>query len=173
MNARHVVAATAVVGVAAVGLHAAQQPTVKHREAVKHRTHTAPVKIRKHRPALREARFLAAARPVVTPVSRSEPRSPAPSLPPAVSVSGDVLEVTAYCWTGSRTASGVWPERGMAAGNDWEFGTRLRVEGFGEVTITDRYGYGTQLDLFLGHYDGCEHDALVFGRRHLHVEVVR
>lgn len=29
------------------------------------------------------------------------------------------------------------------------------------------------LDIFLGHYNGCEHDALVFGRRHLRVEVVR
>lgn len=120
-------------------------------------------------------------RPTPTAASRGGERGPVASASknattnevPNLEVHGQVLEVTAYCWTGNRTASGVWPERGMAAGNDWDFGTRLRVEGIGIVTVTDRYGYGTQLDLYLGHYADCEHDALVFGRRHLHVEVVR
>ncbi len=79
------------------------------------------------------------------------------------------LSVTAYCWTGHRTASGVWPRPGMAAGNRWHFGTRLYVEGVGIVTVTDRYGWGTQLDLFKA---SCA-EARRFGRRNLRVSVIR
>lgn len=57
----------------------------------------------------------------------------------------------------------------MAAGNAWPFGTRLRVEGQGVVVIEDRYGWGTQLDLFM---DSCA-AARRFGRQRLLVEVVR
>lgn len=56
----------------------------------------------------------------------------------------------------------------MAAGNRWPFGTRLRVEGRGVVTITDRIGHGSQLDLFM---TTCA-AARQFGRRHLLVEVI-
>jgi 3D (Asp-Asp-Asp) domain-containing protein len=57
----------------------------------------------------------------------------------------------------------------MAAGNAWPFGTRLHVEGVGVVVVQDRYGWGTQLDLFM---DSCA-KARAFGRRHLRVEVAR
>lgn len=80
------------------------------------------------------------------------------------------MSVTAYCWTGNRTASGVWPQMGMAAG-PWPFGTRLHVEGVGVVTVTDRYGWGTELDVYLGR-EGCQERAREFGRRHLRVEVL-
>jgi 3D (Asp-Asp-Asp) domain-containing protein len=77
------------------------------------------------------------------------------------------LDVTAYCHTGNRTASGVWPRPGMAAGNQWPFGTRLRVEHVGVVTVTDRIGWGSELDLYMS---SCT-KARQFGRRHLKVEV--
>lgn len=111
-----------------------------------------------------------AARPVpLVRVSPSHPsRSrvvPARPIPPR----RDTLNVTCYVATGHRTASGVWPRAGMAAGNRWPFGTRLRVQGVGVVTITDRIGHGSELDLFMTSLHACRQ----FGRRHLAVEVVR
>jgi 3D (Asp-Asp-Asp) domain-containing protein len=57
----------------------------------------------------------------------------------------------------------------MAAGNRWPFGTRLRVEHVGVVTVTDRIGWGSDLDLYM---TSCS-EARQFGRRHLTVTVVR
>lgn len=82
------------------------------------------------------------------------------------------LSVTAYCQDNHRTASGVWPRRGMAAGNRWPFGTRLRVPGWGVVTITDRIGWGSDLDLFAGTDAGCDRRAVTWGRRQLRVAVL-
>lgn len=82
------------------------------------------------------------------------------------------LSTTMYCATGHRTASGVWPEVGMAAGNRWPFGTQLDVPGVGVVTITDRIGSGSDLDIFGGNDTGCEARALTWGRRSLLVEAV-
>ncbi len=79
-----------------------------------------------------------------------------------------LLEVTCYTHTGNRTASGAWPRVGMAAGNRWPFGTRLHVEGIGEVTITDRIGHGSELDLFRDTRTEC----IRFGRQRLLVRVV-
>jgi 3D (Asp-Asp-Asp) domain-containing protein len=81
------------------------------------------------------------------------------------------LSVTAYCWTGHRTASGAWPAVGMAAGNSWPPGTQLAVEAWGVVTVTDRIGHGSQLDLYLGR-EGCEQKARSFGRQSLRVHVI-
>jgi 3D (Asp-Asp-Asp) domain-containing protein len=55
----------------------------------------------------------------------------------------------------------------MAAG-PWPFGTRLRIEGVGVVTITDRIGCCTDLDIYVQ----TETAARAFGRQHLHVEVL-
>jgi 3D (Asp-Asp-Asp) domain-containing protein len=60
----------------------------------------------------------------------------------------------------------------MAASNLFGFGTRLRVPGIGVVVITDRIGYGSQLDLFFGSDPRCEQRAIQFGRRSLLVEVL-
>lgn len=108
-------------------------------------------------------------RPTLTPRRevRTPPRTASRRVP-----TGSRLSVTAYCWTGNRTASGAWPQIGMAAGNRWPFGTRLRVEGWGVVTITDRIGHGSELDIYMGR-EGCRSRALAFGRRSLRVEVVR
>jgi len=61
----------------------------------------------------------------------------------------------------------------MAAGNRWPFGTHLHVEHVGTVVITDRIGYGSDVDLYYGRGSDCERRALIFGRRQLVVEVAR
>lgn len=78
------------------------------------------------------------------------------------------LSTTCYVATGSRTASGLWPKPGMAAGNRWPLGTRLRVEGIGVVVVQDRIGHGSQLDLFMTSEAACRR----FGRQRLAVEVL-
>lgn len=88
--------------------------------------------------------------------------------PPGVLRAGQLLDVTAYCWTGSRTASGQWPRVGIAAGNIWPIGTVLDVQGVGQVVIEDRIGHGSQLDIHMGR-DGCDARADQFGRRQLRV----
>ena len=114
-----------------------------------------------------EASRLEPATPQPTRASRSHARKPLATVHPIRSHSWDV---TAYCETGSKTASGVWPRRGMAAtlSRRIPFGTRLRVPGIGLVTVTDRIGHGSDLDIYLGG-SGCEQLARNFGRRHLTV----
>lgn len=76
------------------------------------------------------------------------------------------LDVTAYCYTGSRTASGVWPEPGQVATlTAIPFGTRLRLAHLGTYTVTDRIGWGSDIDVY---FPSCA-DARQFGRRHLTV----
>lgn len=79
------------------------------------------------------------------------------------------MDVTSYCATGNRTASGAWPHLGDAATLDRSipFGTVLHVAGYGDVTVTDRIGWGSQVDIFFGSDAGCEARALAWGRRHL------
>lgn len=85
-------------------------------------------------------------------------------------VQGALLDVTAYCPTGNRTASGEWPHAGGAASNLFPLGTHLRVGNLGEYVVNDRVGYGTDVDLF---FEGpeCDDRALAFGRKHLRVVV--
>lgn len=80
-----------------------------------------------------------------------------------------ILNATAYTWTGHRTASGLWPRRGLAASNLFPLGTVLDVEGFGRVVVEDRIGCCSQLDIFFP----TERECVRFGRRQLQVEVVR
>ena len=79
------------------------------------------------------------------------------------------LDTTAYCPTGSRTASGTWPQVGDVAvlNRSIHFGTRLLIAG-NVYTVTDWIGHGSDVDLF---FDGpdCEQRALDYGRRRLHV----
>lgn len=108
-------------------------------------------------------------------VSRSEPlvSVPAPDtstttearrVPPPVRVIGPV-DVTAYCQDGTM-ADGRLTHVGAAASNDWPFGTLLEVVGYGEVTVEDRIGSGSQLDIWM---PSCA-AAREFGRRWLEVE---
>lgn len=82
---------------------------------------------------------------------------------------GSQLDVTCYAYTGHRTASGKWPQVGMAASNQHPFGTRLHVESIGVVTVEDRIGHGTDLDL----YGPSERYCRRFGRQRLFVQVIR
>jgi 3D (Asp-Asp-Asp) domain-containing protein len=83
------------------------------------------------------------------------------------------LVVTAYCWTGNRTASGAWPGPRSAATLDRSipFGTRLRVAGVGELIVDDRIGHGSDVDVYLGAGPTCERAAELFGRRELTVVI--
>lgn len=75
-----------------------------------------------------------------------------------------------YCDTGSRTASGVWPEPGMVAVIDRSipFGTRVAIDGMGTYTVEDWIGHGSEFDIFT---HSCR-AADIFGRRHLRVTIL-
>lgn len=107
---------------------------------------------------------------VPAPVPHPRPRTPLREASQSrySSGTGSLTDVTCYVWTGHRTASGVWPRVGMAAGNRWPFGTRLRVQRVGIVTITDRIGHSSELDLFFTSLSAC----LRFGRQQLRVQVL-
>jgi 3D (Asp-Asp-Asp) domain-containing protein len=108
------------------------------------------------------------AAPTKPRASRSHVRR---QLAPVVPINTHLWDVTAYCATGHKTASGRWPVVGMAAtlSRRIPFGTRLRVPGFGVVTVTDRIGHGSELDLYMGSGPACDRAARQWGRRHLTV----
>lgn len=107
--------------------------------------------------------------PVKTPRATPSKASRSRALAAPSHGTGPRLDVTCYSWTGSRTASGKWPRVGMAASNSYPFGTRLLVEHVGIVTVEDRIGHGTDLDL----YGPSESYCRRFGRQHLRVQVIR
>lgn len=73
------------------------------------------------------------------------------------------LNVSAYCHTGNRTASGVWPQVGMAAADHLPFGSKVTLPDGRILTITDRFGggYSDRLDIFMN----SEAECWEFGRR--------
>lgn len=75
------------------------------------------------------------------------------------------LNVSAYCETGNRTASGVWPAVGHAAADHLPFGTKVTLPDGRILTITDRFGggYSDRLDIFMDSEAACWQ----FGRRWL------
>lgn len=107
------------------------------------------------------------------PVARSVPKASRSRAPftglTARNGSGTLTDTTCYTWTGHRTASGKWPRVGMAASNRHPFGTRLRVQGVGVVTVEDRIGHGSSLDIYGPSEQFCRH----FGRQQLRVQVIR
>lgn len=109
--------------------------------------------------------------PPITPTVKPQV-TPQMSSSPETNRTVQTLDVTAYCATGNNTASGVPPEIGMAAGNRWPFGTVLDVPGYGRVTITDRIGHGSDLDLYMGDGQACLDKANGWGRRHLAVTII-
>lgn len=64
-----------------------------------------------------------------------------------------LMEITAYCYTGNRTASGTWPKVGtVAADTDiLPFGTKVYIPGYGIGTVEDRGGEinGNRMDVYL------------------------
>ena len=82
------------------------------------------------------------------------------------------LNVSAYCHTGNRTASGVWPQVGMAAADHLPFGSKVTLPDGRILTITDRFGGGYQdrLDIFMGSEDECWQFGRQFLRCRIEVE---
>ena len=80
-----------------------------------------------------------------------------------------VLNCSAYCETGNRTASGVWPTVGMAAADHLPFGSRVTLPDGRVLTITDRFGgrYSDRLDIFMESEAACWR----FGRQWLRCKV--
>ena len=80
--------------------------------------------------------------------------------------------VTSYAWTGSRTASGEWPEVGRTvAANGLELGTEIYISGIGRRWVLDRgpSSLGNQwVDLYLGDTQSC----IQFGDQHRNVYLV-
>ena len=80
-----------------------------------------------------------------------------------------VLNCSAYCHSGNRTASGVWPQVGHAAADHLPFGTKVTLPDGRILTITDRFGGGftDKLDIFLP----TEAECWQFGRQWLRCKV--
>ena len=76
-----------------------------------------------------------------------------------------VMNVSAYCHSGNRTASGVWPAVGMAAADHLPFGSKVTLPDGRVLTITDRFGGGftDKLDIFMN----SEAECWQFGRQWL------
>ena len=79
------------------------------------------------------------------------------------------LNVSAYCHSGNPTASGVWPQVGMAAADHLPFGTKVYLPDGTVVVIRDRMGggYTDRLDLFMG----TEGECWTWGRRWLRCRI--
>lgn len=75
------------------------------------------------------------------------------------------LSVSAYTHSGNPTASGVWPQVGMAAADHLPFGAKVTLPDGRILTITDRFGGGftNKLDIFMA----TEKECLEWGRRWL------
>ncbi len=79
---------------------------------------------------------------------------------------------SAYSHTGGRTASGVWPRRGLIA-TDTDvipFGTKMYIPGYGMAEAADRGSaiIGNKIDLFFETYD----EACDWGRRNVEVYIL-
>ena len=87
---------------------------------------------------------------------------------------GETLTViaTAYTHTGNRTATGIWPYRGIVAVDPRviPLGTRLYVEGYGYAVAQDTGGLikGNRIDVFLD----SEEEAIQWGRREVTVRIL-
>lgn len=106
--------------------------------------------------------------PVIHVVEQKE----APEDEPAP-VRTEIFEITAYSYSGSRTASGTWPKVGCVA-SDWNVlppGTKIYVPGIDYYgVVEDRGGAirGQKLDLYMS----SEHECIQFGRQRLEVQIL-
>ena len=82
-----------------------------------------------------------------------------------------LLDTSAYCETGNRTASGVWPRAyHTCAADHLPFGTKVILPDHTVWTVEDRFGgnYKDKLDLYLGKYE----KAIRFGRQKLLCQII-
>ena len=79
------------------------------------------------------------------------------------------LSVSAYTHSGNPTASGVWPQVGMAAADHLPFGSRVTLPDGRVLTVTDRFGGGftNKLDIFMA----TEKECWEWGRRWLECKI--
>lgn len=80
------------------------------------------------------------------------------------------LNVSAYCHTGNRTASGAWPQVGVTCAADHlPFGSRVTLPDGRTWIVQDRFGggYGDRLDLFMG----TEGECWTWGRQWLRCRI--
>lgn len=94
---------------------------------------------------------------------------------PAVAArAGETIKMvaTAYTHTGNRTATGIWPYRGVVAVDPRviPLGTRLYVEGYGYAVAQDTGGLikGNRIDVFMN----SEAEAIQWGRRPVTVRIL-
>lgn len=87
------------------------------------------------------------------------------------------MNATAYCETGSKTATGVWPTRdsnGVSTvavdPNVIPLGTKLYIEGYGYAIAADTGGAikGNKIDLYMNSNSEC----INFGRQNITVHIV-
>lgn len=82
-----------------------------------------------------------------------------------------IMEATAYCYTGQRTKTGTWPQRGTVAVDPWviPLGSWLWVEGYGAGVAEDTGSAirGNRIDVFME----TEAEALNWGRRWVRVRI--
>ena len=80
-----------------------------------------------------------------------------------------VMNVSAYCHSGNRTAAGKWPQVGRAAADHLPFGSRVTLPDGRVLTVTDRFGggYSNRLDIFMN----SEQECWQFGRQWLKCKV--
>lgn len=80
--------------------------------------------------------------------------------------------ITFYCncakccgKAGQHTASGTWPTRyrTVAAGKEFSFGTKLRIDGFEDVRIVEDRGVGNGcIDVFVPDHQECLRLGLIY-----------
>ncbi|MDK2820661.1 MAG: hypothetical protein PWP31_626 [Clostridia bacterium] len=96
------------------------------------------------------------------------------SYPNARARAGTVVEMiaTAYTHTGNRTATGIWPYRGVVAVDPKviPLGTKLYVEGYGYAVAQDTGGLikGNRIDVFMD----TRTEAINWGRRKVSVRII-
>ncbi len=80
-----------------------------------------------------------------------------------------VLNCSAYCHSGNRTASGVWPAVGMCAADHLPLGSKVTLPDGRTLVVTDRFGGGftDKLDIFMN----TEQECWNFGRRWLRCRI--
>ena len=80
------------------------------------------------------------------------------------------LNISAYCHTGNRTVSGVWPTAGVTCADDHlPFGTKITLPDGRTWIVQDRFGAGWRdhLDLYMGDEAACWN----WGRRFLKCKI--
>ena len=79
------------------------------------------------------------------------------------------MNVSAYTWSGNKTASGVYPQVGHCAADHLPFGAKVHLPDGRVLTVTDRFGgnYTDRLDIYMD----TESECWQFGRQMLRCRI--